>query len=76
MEQLELCKRVLKLPNFAEVKIKGYGYVGSVELIMLACLLSLVWSTIVRSINPNYVIIGVALPLLLSYKGVNIVNYW
>jgi hypothetical protein len=43
---------------------------------MLACLVSLILSAIFKSINPNYLIVGLFLPLMLAHKGVTINNYW
>lgn len=76
MEQIRACKQVLKIAAFPESKLRGYGYVGSAELIVVVCLLSLVWSALARSFTPHYLLVGAALPLYLMRKGVQISHYW
>lgn len=76
MEQIRACKQVLTIAAFPQTKLRGYGYVGSAELIVVVCLFSLVWSALARSFTPHYLLVGAALPLYLTRKGVQITHYW
>jgi hypothetical protein len=76
MEQLTFIKNKLKINNFPDTRIKGFGFVGSTEIITVSTLIALICSILLGNLNPNYIVVGTILPLFFMYKKVAIVNYW
>lgn len=70
MEQLEAIKKKLKINHFPEIRIKGFGFVGSTEIITVSTLIALLCSVLIGNLNPNYIIVGAVLPLFFLSKGV------
>jgi hypothetical protein len=67
---------MLKLPGYPETRLKGVGFVGSSQLILLTVIVALLLCVLLRSSTPVYIIVGVVLPVYFRRSGVQIENYW
>ena len=77
MEQLTYIKEKLQVTGFPALILPFQTFsLGSYELIASTTVLSLLMAVISGSPLPIYLLNGVCLPLLFSYHGTHIHNYW
>lgn len=67
---------MLKLPGYPEARLKGVGFVGSSQLILLTVIVALLLCVLLKSSTPVYIMVGVVLPVYFQRSGVQIESYW